>query len=180
MRTPVDAFILASLEKAGLKPTAPTDRTTLLRRVTFDLTGLPPTPQEIDDYLNDRSSNAFERVVERLLDSPRYGERWAQHWLDIVRYAESNGYELDAERTHAWHYRDYAIRSLNADLPYDRFIKEQVAGDLAAHGKPPRDAANLLIAAGFQRCGPIHLVSGNTDPDINRQSNLTQRPLVWR
>ncbi|HEV8061142.1 MAG TPA: DUF1549 and DUF1553 domain-containing protein, partial [Gemmataceae bacterium] len=143
-------------------------------RVTFDLTGLPPTPQEIDAFLKDSSPMAFERVVERLLDSPLYGERWAQHWLDVVRYGESNGYELDAERTHAWHYRDYVIRSLNTDLPFDRFVKQQIAGDLAARGRKPRDAADLLIAAGFQRCGPIHLVSGNTDADVNRQEYLTE------
>ena len=174
LQTPIDAFILASLEKAGLQPAAPADRTTLLRRVTFDLTGLPPTPQEIEGFLKDSSPMAFERVVERLLDSPLYGERWAQHWLDVVRYGESNGYELDVERTHAWHYRDYVIRSLNGDRPYDRFIKEQIAGDLAARGRKPRDAADLLIAAGFQRCGPIHLVSGNTDADVNRQEYLTE------
>ncbi len=174
LRTPVDAFILASLEKADLQPSAPADRTTLLRRATFDLTGLPPTPEQIDAFLKDSSPIAFERVVERLLDSPLYGERWAQHWLDVVRYGESNGYELDAERTHAWHYRDYVIRALNRDLPFDQFIKEQIAGDLAARGRKPREAADLLIAAGFQRCGPIHLVSGNTDPDVNRQEYLTE------
>jgi hypothetical protein len=174
LHNPVDAFILAGLEKAGLQPSKPADRSTLLRRVTFDLTGLPPTPDQIDDYLKDSSPQAFERVVDRLLDSPLYGERWAQHWLDVVRYGESNGYELDAERTHAWHYRDYVIRSLNSDLPFDRFIKEQIAGDLAAKNGQPRAAADLLIAAGFQRCGPIHLVSGNTDEDVNRQEYLTE------
>lgn len=174
LQTPVDAFILAAQEKAGLTPAAPADKTTLLRRVTFDLVGLTPTPQEIEDYLNDRSPMAFERIVERLLDSPLYGERWAQHWLDVVRYGESNGYELDAERAHAWHYRDYVIRSFNRDLPFDRFVKEQIAGDLAAKGRQPREAADLLIAAGFQRCGPIHLVSGNTDADVNRQEYLTE------
>jgi hypothetical protein len=172
--TPVDPFILAALEKAGLQPSAPADKLTLLRRVTFDLVGLTPTPEEIDDFLKDRSPLAFARVVERLLDSPLYGERWAQHWLDVVRYGESNGYELDAERTHAWHYRDYVIRALNGDLPFDRFVKEQIAGDLAAKGRPTREAADLLIASGFQRCGPIHLVSGNTDPDVNRQEYLTE------
>ena len=173
-RTPVDTFILAGLEKAGLQPAAPADKTTLLRRVTFDVVGLTPSPREIDDYLKDSSPMAFERVIERLLDSPLYGERWAQHWLDVVRYGESNGYELDAERTHAWHYRDYIIRSLNHDLPFDRFVKEQIAGDLTAKGRRPQEAADLLIAAGFQRCGPIHLVSGNTDADVNRQEYLTE------
>jgi hypothetical protein len=174
VQTPIDAFILAGLEKAKLEPAAPADNTTWLRRITFDLTGLTPTPAEISAFLDDRSPLARTRVLDRLLDSPRYGERWAQHWLDVVRYGESNGYELDAERTHAWHYRDYVIRSLNGDLPYDRFIKEQIAGDLAARGRTPREAADLLIAVGFQRCGPIHLVSGNTDPEINRQEYLTE------
>lgn len=173
-QTPVDAFILAALEKADLKPAAAAHKMTLLRRVTFDLVGLTPTPDEIDAFLNDRSPMAFARVVERLLDSPRYGERWAQHWLDVVRYGESNGYELDAERSHAWHYRDYVIRAFNSDLPFDRFVKEQIAGDLAAKGRPPHDASDLLVAAGFQRCGPIHLVSGNTDADVNRQEYLTE------
>jgi hypothetical protein len=166
---------LARLEKAGLEPAPPADRATLLRRVTYDLIGLPPTPRELDDFLQDRRLGAFARVVERLLASPHYGERWAQHWLDIVRYAESNGYELDAERPHAWHYRDYVIRSLNQDKPYDQFVREQLAGDeLARAVSAPARRAELLIAAGFNRCGPVHLVSGNTDPEVNRQEVLTE------
>jgi hypothetical protein len=173
VRTPIDAFLLARLEKVGLSFAPATDRATLLRRVTFDLTGLPPTPREQDDFLADRRPGAFGRVVERLLASPHYGERWGQHWLDVVRFAESNGYELDAERPHAWRYRDYVIRSLNEDRPYDRFVREQLAGDeLAASGRGER--TRELIAAGFNRCGPVHLVSGNTDPEVNRQEVLTE------
>jgi hypothetical protein len=174
VRTPIDAFVLARLERAGLKPSPPADRATLLRRVSIDLTGLPPTPEELERFLNDSRPDAYERVVERLLASPHYGERWAQHWLDVARYAESNGYELDAERPHAWHYRDYVIHAFNEDRPYDRFLTEQIAGDLLAARQaaaPPRD---LLIATGFHRCGPIHLVSGNTDPEVNRQEVLTE------
>jgi hypothetical protein len=174
VQTPVDAFILARLEKTGLKPSSPADRATLLRSITFDLTGLPPTPEELELFLRDTRADAYARVVERLLASPHYGERWAQHWLDVVRYAESNGYETDGERSHAWRYRDYVIRAFNEDKPYDRFLTEQLAGDELAQGKDPRQSADLLIAAGFQRCGPVHLVSGNTDPEVNRQEVLTE------
>src|SRR6202022_1313779 len=101
----------------------------LLRRVTYDLTGLPPSPGEIDQFLRDRSANAYDKLVERLLASPHSGERWALRWLDVVRYADTNGYEADAERPHAWRYRDYVVDSFNRDKPYDRFIREQIAGD---------------------------------------------------
>jgi hypothetical protein len=139
----------------------------------LDLTGLPPQPDELDDFLNDTRPDAYERVVERLLASPHYGERWAQHWLDVVRYAESNGYEVDAERPHAWGYRDYVVRSFNEDKPYDRFVSEQVAGDLLESGSSALNA-DRLIATGFNRCGPVHLVSGNVDREINRQEVLTE------
>jgi hypothetical protein len=171
---PIDAFILARLEKEGLKSCSQAARTTLLRRVTFDLTGLPPTPEETASFLNDTSLGAYARVVERLLASPRYGERWATHWLDVVRYSESNGYEADLERPHAWRYRDYVIRSLNEDKPFDRFLTDQLAGDELAGGQEPRACAELLIAAGMHRCGPVHLTSGNVDADVNRQEVLTE------
>src|SRR5207249_5825568 len=132
LATPVDSFILARLEKAGLQTSPAADRTTLIRRVTFDLTGLPPSLEEVESFLHDSRPDAYLRVVERLLASPHYGERWAQHWLDVVRYAESNGYEGDAERPHAWRYRDYIVRAFNTDRPFDRFLTEQVAGDLLA------------------------------------------------
>jgi hypothetical protein len=172
--TPIDAFVLARLEKAGLKPSPAAERAALLRRVTIDLTGLPPTPEALDSFLRDTRSDAYARVVERLLSSPQYGECWAQHWLDVVRYAESNGYEIDAERAHAWRYRDYVIRALNEDKPYDRFVTEQLAGDELARGQDLRLAADLMVATGLNRCGPIHLVSGNTDPEVNRQEVLTE------
>src|SRR5262245_16343188 len=178
VRTPVDAFILSRLEQAGLQPASPVDRATLLRRVTFDLTGLPPTPDELQHFLQDTRPDAYVRVVDRLLASPHYGERWAQHWLDVARYAESNGYELDAERPHAWHYRDYVVQVFNADKPFDRFVIEQMAGDLLAMGLPGppggEGGRELWVASGFNRCGPIHLVSGNTDPEVNRQEVLTE------
>ncbi len=178
VRNPIDAFVLARLEKEGLQPAPALDRATLLRRVTFDLTGLPPTPEELDAFLRDGrpTPKAYARVVERLLASPHFGERWAQHYLDVVRYAESNGYEGDAERPHAWRYRDYVVRSFNLDLPYDRFVTEQLAGDLLFRGEPGASAtgATLLIATGMHRCGPIHQVGGNVDPAITRQELLTE------
>jgi hypothetical protein len=177
IRTPVDAFVLAKLEAASLKPSPPAEPATLLRRVTFDLTGLPPTPKELDDFLNDTGPDAYARVVDRLLASQHYGERWAQHWLDVVRYAESNGYEADGERPHAWHYRDYVIRAFNDDKPYDQFITEQLAGDLLAAKREDEERGahdDCIIATGFNRCGQVHVVGGNTDPDVNRQEVLTE------
>jgi hypothetical protein len=169
VRTPIDAFLLAAMREKGLTPSASIDRNHLIRRVTLDLTGLPPTPEQVDAFVRDRSPNAYEKVVDRLLASPHYGERWALKWLDVVRYADTNGYELDAYRTHAWRYRDYVIASFNADKPYDRFVKEQIAGDELY---PNNDEA--LIATGFHRAGPIHLVGGNQDEEMNRQEVLTE------
>jgi hypothetical protein len=126
---PIDAFILAKLKGTGLKPNPPADRVTLLRRVSFDLIGLPPTPEEIDAFVNDTSKDAYEKVVDRLLASTRYGERWARHWLDLARYAESEGFKADETRPNAWRYRDYVIDAFNGNKPYDRFVKEQIAGD---------------------------------------------------
>jgi hypothetical protein len=130
VKTPVDRFILARLEAAGLKPAPAADKRTLLRRVTYDLVGLPPTPADIEAFLADESPTAWEKVVDRLLASPHYGERWARHWLDLVRYAETWGHEFDYDMPNAFRYRDYVIRALNDDLPYDRFVVEHVAGDL--------------------------------------------------
>ena len=128
-RTPVDQFILAKLEAAALPPAAPADKRTLLRRATFDLTGLPPSPAEMEAFLRDETPAAFATVVDRLLASPHYGERWARHWLDLVRYAETFGHEFDFQNQEVWRYRDYVIRAYNEDLPYDRFAAEQIAGD---------------------------------------------------
>ena len=146
IKNPVDAFIAAELEAKGIAPAPATDKITLLRRASLDLTGLPPTPEEVDAFLADNSSGAFNKVVDRLLASPRYGERWARHWLDLARYAESEGFKADETRPNAWRYRDYVIQSLNDDKPYDRFVQEQIAGDELWPGN--NDA---LIATAFNR-----------------------------
>ena len=145
---PSDAFVLNKLEAAGLAPAAPAPRATLLRRLSLDLTGLPPTVEELDAFLTDHSTEALARVVDRLLASPAFGERWARHWLDLARFAESHGFEHDYDRPHAWPYRDFVIQALNQDLPYDRFVSWQLAGDELA----PED--NLALAAtGFIAAG---------------------------
>ncbi|MBL8191881.1 MAG: DUF1549 domain-containing protein [Acidobacteria bacterium] len=169
VRNPIDAFVLAKLEEKGLQPSSPADKRTLLRRVTFDLTGLPPTPEEIKAFLADQSPNAYEKVVDRLLASPHYGERWAQHWLDVVRFGETNGFELDADREQAWRYRDYVVNSLNADKPYDQFIQEQIAGD-----ELDPESFEMRVATGFLRAGPQHVVSGNLEKAELRQEWLTE------
>ncbi len=166
---PIDAFILDGLQKKQLNPSKPLDRASLIRRVTYDLTGLPPAPAEVEAFLKDKSADAYERVVERLLASPHYGERWASKWLDIVRYADTNGFELDVERPHAWRYRDYVVRSFNADKPYDRFIREQLAGDEMFPGDK-----EALVATGYLRAGSEHIVGGNVDPEESRQEVLTE------
>jgi hypothetical protein len=205
IRTPVDAFLLAKLEAAGLTFAPLADKRTLLRRVTFDLTGLPPTPAEVAAFQKDTSPEAYARVVERLLASPAYGERWAQHWLDVVRYSDTDGFESDRERPHTWRYRDYVIRSFNEDKGYDRFVTEQLAGDILARDALPgeftpgqkfalglvnrlllpsslRDsvsgshspAAELLVAAGFNRLGAVHETTMNTPKEVVRQEQLTE------
>jgi hypothetical protein len=141
----------------------------LIRRLTFDLTGLPPTPEEVEAFLADTKPGAYERLLNRLMASPGYAERWAQKWLDVVRYADTNGYELDAERPHAWRYRDYVIRSFAANKRYDLFVKEQLAGDELYPGNP-----DALIATGFLRAGPRHVVGGNQDEEQNRQEDLME------
>ncbi len=146
--TPIDAFILSRLEAAQLRPSPAADKATLLRRAYFDLTGLPPTPAEVTAFLADNSPDAFEKVVDQLLDSEHYGEKWARHWLDLVRYAETNGYERDSRKDLIWKYRDYVIEAFNTDKPIDRFITEQIAGDEL----PDRDAASIT-ATGFYRLG---------------------------
>src|SRR5262249_40565590 len=133
VRTPLDTFVLAKLETAGLRPAPAADRRTLLRRATFDLTGLPPTPGEGAAFLADKSPHAFARAVDRLLASPAYGERWGRHWLDLVRYADTSGCNSDFPVPTAYLYRNYVIDALNADKPYDAFVREQVAGDLLPH-----------------------------------------------
>ncbi|HVR83190.1 MAG TPA: PSD1 and planctomycete cytochrome C domain-containing protein [Planctomycetota bacterium] len=168
--SPVDAFILARLEREGLEPAPEASRLDLIRRVTYDLTGLPPTPQELDAFVQDPAYDAYERLVDRLLDSPRYGERWAQHWLDVVRFGESEGFEYDTPVGNLWRYRDYVIHSLNADKPYDRFVREQVAGD-----ELDPSSREALIAAGFHRLGPVRRNAGNQEVASSRNEVLTDR-----
>ncbi len=153
---PVDAFIDAALAPRGLAKAPEADRATLLRRLTFDLTGLPPAPEELDAFLKDAAPGAFERVVDRLLASPRYGERWGRRWLDLMRYADSNGVDEDVNHPHAWRYRDWVIQAFNKDLPYDRFVVEQVAGDLL-----PEPG---LVATGWLAMGPKMLA----EPDLEK------------
>ena len=150
----MDAFIGAKLREKGLQIAPPADRLTLIRRATYDLIGLPPTPAEIDAFLKSRSPDAFDKVVERLLASPHYGEQWGRHWLDVVRYADTDGFSNDYERPNAWRYRDYVIRSLNSDKPYNQFILEQIAGDELADTEPGRRNTELLLATGLLRMGP--------------------------
>ena len=149
LKTPVDHFIEQKIQNSGLQPGPRANRRTLIRRLTFDLHGLPPTPEEVQSFLNDTSPEAYKTLVERLLASPRYGERWGRHWLDVTRYADTNGFSNDFERPNAWRYRDYVIRSFNQDKPYDQFIREQIAGDELYPDNP-----EALIATGFLRAGP--------------------------
>jgi hypothetical protein len=146
--TPVDPFILAKLAEKGLHPSPPADKRTLLRRVTFDLTGLPPTADERAAFLADDSPDAYEKVVDRLLARPHYGERWARHWMDVVHFAETHGNDQDRPRPNAWPYRDYLIRAFNQDRPYARFVQEQIAGDVLYPGDPEAVVALGLLAAG--------------------------------
>ncbi len=148
VRTPVDQFIVAKLDEKGIKPNPIADKRHLIRRATFDLTGLPPTPEEIDAFLNDNRPDAYERVVDRLLTSPRMGERWARFWLDLARYAESHGYEQDYDRNFAFYYRDFLIRAINDDMPYNQFVRWQIAGDELAPESPL-----ALMATGFLGAG---------------------------
>ncbi|MEO8428700.1 MAG: DUF1549 and DUF1553 domain-containing protein, partial [Verrucomicrobiota bacterium] len=146
IRTPIDNFILAKLESEGTQPSPEADRNTLIRRLSLDLLGLPPTPVEVDAFLGDQRPDAYERLIDRLLASPHYGERWGRHWLDLARYADSDGYEKDSPRPYAWLYRNWVIDALNRDLPFDRFTIEQLAGDLL-----PNPTEAQRIATGFHR-----------------------------
>jgi len=169
VRNPIDAFVLERMKREGLQPSPVADRVTLIRRLYFDLTGLPPTPAEIEAFTRDKSPDAWSRLVDRLLESPLYGERWAQHWMDVVRYAESDGFEYDTHRNDAWRYRDYVIKALNEDRPYDRFITEQLAGD-----ELWPDNQEMLIASGFNRLGALRKNAGNQDVASSRNEVLTE------
>ena len=165
-RTPIDSFVAESLARHQLAPSAEADRGVLIRRLTFDLIGLPPAGDDIEDFQRDATPDAYERLVDRLLASPRHGERWARHWLDVVRYTESDGFEYDRIRPNAWHYRDYVVRGFNADKPYDQFVEEQLAGDVM---KPvTRDG---IIGTSLLVCGPFD-VAGSS------QANATQRAIT--
>src|SRR5262245_51938363 len=165
---PIDNFVLARLEKEGLPPSPEADRVTLLRRLSLDLIGLPPTIQEVDAFLADKSPNAYEKQVEKLLSSPHYGERWGRHWLDAARYADSDGFEKDKQRK-VWFYRDWVIQAFNRDLPYDRFIIEQIAGDLL-----PDATQDQRVATGFLRNSMIN-EEGGIDPEQFRMEAMFDR-----
>ena len=181
-KSPIDAFILAKLDEKKLKPAKPASKLALIRRATFDLTGLPPTEPEIEAFLADNSANAFATVVDRLLASPRYGEKWGRHWLDVARYADSTGADEDHRYPYAWRYRDYVIDAFNRDLPYNRFVMEQVAGDLM----PPPDGKEVntegIIATGFLSIGP-RLIAEQDKPKmlydfIDEQIDTTTRGIL--
>ncbi|MDR3637489.1 MAG: PSD1 and planctomycete cytochrome C domain-containing protein [Isosphaeraceae bacterium] len=169
-RTPVDRFVLARLEERRWRPAPEAARPEWLRRVTFDLTGLPPSPDDVEAFERDASPAAYERVVDRLLASPQYGERWGQHWLDVVRFAETEGYEYDRHIPDAWRYRDYVVRALNQDKPFDRFVTEQLAGDEIAPDDP-----ECRTAAIFHRLGPVRRNAGNAEIALSRNEVLTER-----
>jgi hypothetical protein len=169
VRNAVDAFILDRLRAKGLQPAPEADKATLIRRLSFDLTGLPPTPDEVAAFAKDEAPDAYEKLVDRLLASSHYGERWAQHWLDVVRYAETDGFEYDRYRPGMWRYRDYVIQAFNEDKPYDRFVQEQLAGDEI----DPKNR-ELQVATGFHRLGPVRRNAGNAEVAFSRHEVLTE------
>jgi hypothetical protein len=168
-RNEVDRFILARLEREGVAPSPEAGRATLIRRLSLDLTGLPPTPREIDEFLSDRRPDAYERAVDRLLDSPHYGEKWARYWLDLARYADSDGYEKDLQRPWAWRWRQWVIEAFNRDMPFDQFTAWQLAGDLL-----PDRSLETLVATGFNR-NTLTNREGGTDPEEFRDEQVRDR-----
>src|SRR5579862_7830363 len=169
VKNDVDAFVLAKLEEKKLTPAPPADKVTLIRRATLDLIGLLPTPEEVQSFVNDNSPDAFAKVVDRLLASPRYGERWGRHWLDVTQYGDTHGYDKDKRRDNAWPYRDYVIRSFNNDKPYARFIREQLAGDVLYPGDPDGVVATGFIAAGpWDFVGHVELREGTVEKEKTR------------
>jgi len=169
VRNPIDAFVLSKLEREGIQPSPEADGATLLRRLSLDLTGLPPTPEEVAAFLADRSPSAYERAVDRLLQSPHYGEKWARHWLDLARYADSDGYRRDELRPHAWRWRHWVVEAFNRDMPYDRFVTEQLAGDLLPHA-----TAEQRVATGFHRNAMANRESG-IDNERTRVEQVVDR-----
>ncbi len=171
IRTPIDAFILAKLQERKLAPSPGADRRTLIRRLYFDLVGLPPSFEEVQEFVTDPDPRAYEKLVDRLLESPDYGERWGRHWLDVVHYGDTHGYDKDKVRPNAWPYRDYVIRAFNDDKPYGRFVEEQIAGDVLYPG-----AADGIIATGFIAAGPFDFV-GQIEVAEGTQSKAITRNL---
>jgi hypothetical protein len=169
IRTRIDAFVLARLNHEGLRPAPEADRRTLIRRLYFDLTGLPPAPEQVAEFVGSRDPQAYEKLIDHLLASPHYGERWGRHWLDVVRFAETEGFEYDRHRPGAWRYRDYVIRSFNDDKPYDQFVREQLAGDEMA-----ANDLDMETAVGFYRLGPIRRNAGNAKVAFSRNEELTE------
>src|SRR5215207_4691918 len=167
-QSPIDKFILARLEKEALKPSPEADKTTLLRRLSLDLIGLPPTPEEIDSFINDKSKDAFQKQVERLLKSPHYGEKWGRQWLDAARYADSDGFEKDKSRS-VWFYRDWVVKAFNADVPYDQFVISQLAGD-----QLPKRSQDDVVATGFLRNSMLN-EEGAIDPEQFRMEAMFDR-----
>lgn len=169
VHNPIDSFVLSKLEVRGLQPNPPADRRTLIRRVTYDLTGLPPTPEEVDAFVADHAHNAYEKLVDRLLASPRYGERWGRHWLDVVHYGDTHGYDKDKRRDHAWPYRDYVINAFNTDKPYGQFVEEQLAGDVLYPQDPQATVATGFLAAGpWDFVGQVELAEGTVEKEKTR------------
>jgi Protein of unknown function (DUF1549)/Protein of unknown function (DUF1553)/Planctomycete cytochrome C len=168
-RTPIDAFLLQALEAAGLKPSPEADRRTLFRRLSYDLLGLPPNPDEVDRFVNDSDPLAYEKLVDRLLASPHYGERWARHWMDIVHYGETHGYDKDKPRPNAWPYRDYLIRAFNDDRPYRQFVEQQLAGDVL---EP--DTRDGLEATGFLAAGPWDFIGHAEVPETKIDGRIAR------
>jgi hypothetical protein len=169
LRTPIDAFILTALKARKLRPAPQADRRALIRRLTFDLHGLPPTPEEVEAFVGDTRPDAYERLVDRLLASPAYGERWGRHWLDVAHYGDTHGYDKDKRRDFAWPYRDWVIRSLNGDLPYREFIRRQIAGDVLRPGDPEGViAAGFVVAGPWDFVGHVELREGTVDKKKTR------------
>ena len=168
VKNPIDAFVVSRLEQHGLSPSAEADKTTLIRRLSLDLLGLPPTIAEVDDFINDTSEDAYVKLVDRLLESPHYGERWARHWLDVARFAESNGYTIDRARS-VWKYRDWVIQAIQQDMPFDQFVIEQLAGDLL-----PKANTSQVIATGFHRNTMVN-DEGGTDDEQFRVEAIVDR-----
>jgi mono/diheme cytochrome c family protein len=168
-RTPIDAFVIARLREKGLHPAPEADRRTLIRRLSFDLTGLPPTPEEVSAFVGDPAPDAYEKLVDRLLSSPAYGERWCRHWLDVVHYGDTHGYDKDKPRPNAWPYRDYVVRSFNGDKPYSRFVEEQLAGDVLYPGTP-----DGIEALGFISAGPWDFIGHAEVPETKSDGKVAR------